>query len=77
MKSKNKAHLNGRRAKRCGWTGGGVARYVLVDDHVWREAQHVAVALLVRPPAQAETHEEEPRALQQGHLVVQVQVPET
>lgn len=52
-------------------------RYVLVDDHVRRKAEHVAVALLVGPPAQAEAHEEEPGALQQGHLVVQVQVPET
>lgn len=51
--------------------------YVLVYDEVWREAQHVAVALLVRPPAKTERHEEEPGALQQSHLVVQVQVPET
>lgn len=46
--------------------------YVLIDDQVWCEAQHVAIALLVRPPAQAEGHEEEPGALQQGHLVIQM-----
>lgn len=50
---------------------------LLIDDEVWCEAEHVAVALLVRPPAQAERHEEEPGALQQGHLIIQVQVPET
>lgn len=42
----------------------------LVDDEVRGEAQHGAVALLVRPPAQAEGHEEEPGALEQRHLVV-------
>lgn len=51
--------------------------YILVDDKVRRKAEHVAVALLVRSPAQAERHEEEPGALQQSHLVVQVQVPKT
>ena len=57
--------------------GGGLRPgYVLVDDEVGREAEHVSAALLVGPPSQAEGHEEEPRALQQSHLVVQVQVPE-
>lgn len=51
-------------------------RYILVDDEVWGEAEHAAVALLVRPPAETEGHEEEPGALQQRHLVVQVQVTE-
>lgn len=50
---------------------------LLVDDEVWCKAKHVAVALLVRSPAQTERHEEEPGALQQSHLVVQMQVPET
>lgn len=51
-------------------------RYPLVDDEVGGKAQHGAVALLVRTPAQAEGHEEEPRALEQCHLVVQVKAPE-
>ena len=50
--------------------------YVLVDDEVGREAEHVAVALLIGSPTEAERHEEEPRALQQRHLVVQVEVTE-
>lgn len=50
---------------------------ILIDYEVWCEAEHVAVALLIRPPAQTEGHEEEPGTLQQGHLIVQVQVPET
>lgn len=48
----------------------------LVDDEVGGETQHGAVALLVRPPAQAEGHEEQPGALEQRHLVVQVEAPE-
>lgn len=48
----------------------------LVDDEVGGEAQHGAVALFVRPPAQAEGHEEEPGALKQRHLVVQMEAPE-
>lgn len=48
----------------------------LVDNEVGGEAQHGAVALLVRSPAQAEGHEEEPGALEQRHLVVQVEAPE-
>ncbi len=51
--------------------------YVLVNDKIWCKAEHVAVALLVGPPAQTKRHEEEPGALQQSHLVVQVQVPKT
>lgn len=54
-----------------------MGQHILVDDEVWCEAEHVAVALLVRSPSQAEGHEEEPGALQQSHLVVQVQVPKT
>ena len=50
---------------------------ILVDDEVWGKAEHVAVALLVRSPAQTKGHEEKPGALQQGHLVIEVQVPET
>lgn len=34
--------------------------YVLIHDEVRSKAQHVAVALLVRPPAQTESHEEKP-----------------
>lgn len=52
-------------------------QYILVDDEVGCEAEHVAIALLVRPPAQTERHDEKPGALQQCHLVIQVQVPET
>lgn len=51
--------------------------YILVYDKVWCEAKHVAVTLLVRPPAQTKRHEEKPGVLQQSHLIVQVQVPET
>ena len=50
---------------------------VLVDDQVGGEAEHSSVTLLVGAPAQTEGHEEQPGALQQGHLVVQVKVPET
>lgn len=50
--------------------------YALVDDEVGGEAEHAAVTLLVRPPPETEGHEEEPRALQQRHLVIQVQVTE-
>lgn len=51
--------------------------YILVYDEVWCKAKHVAVTLLVRPPAQTKRHEEKPGALQQSHLIIQVQVPET
>lgn len=51
--------------------------YILVYDKVWCEAKHAAVTLLVRPPAQTKRHEEKPGVLQQSHLIVQVQVPET
>lgn len=51
--------------------------YVLVYDQVWCKAKHVAVALLVRPPAQTKRHEEKPGVLQESHLIIQVQVPET
>lgn len=57
--------------------GGAWERYVLVDHQVWGEAQHVAVTLLVRSPAQTKRHEEEPGGLEQSHLIVQVKVPET
>lgn len=62
----------------CG-SGRGVRRplYSLVHDQVRGEAQYGPVALLVRAPAEAKGHEEEPGALQQGHLVVQVKVAET
>ena len=49
---------------------------LLVDDEVGCKAEHVAVALLIGSPAEAEGHDEEPRALQQRHLVVQVEVTE-
>lgn len=48
----------------------------LIDDEVWSETQHASITLLVGSPAQAEGHEEEPGALQQRHLVIQVQVSE-
>lgn len=51
--------------------------YVLIYDQVWCKAKHVPVTLLVRPPAQTERHEEEPGVLQQSHLIIQVQVPES
>lgn len=59
----------------CAAKPGGVD--VLVYNQVWCKAKHVAVTLLVRPPAQTERHEEEPGVLQQSHLIIQVQVPET
>lgn len=55
--------------------GGGL--YVLVYDQVGCKAKHVHVTLLVGPPAQTERHEEEPGVLQQSHLIIQVQVPES
>jgi len=48
----------------------------LIDDEIWSETQHASITLLVGSPAQAEGHEEEPGALQQCHLVIQVQVSE-
>lgn len=49
---------------------------VLIDDEIWSETQHSSITLLVRSPAQTEGHEEEPRALQQRHLIIQVQISE-
>lgn len=50
---------------------------LLIYDQVWCKAKHLAVTLLARPPAQTERHEEKPGALQQSHLIIQVQIPET
>lgn len=59
------------------YTGQEGGLYVLIYDQVWGKAKHVPVTLLVRPPAQTERHEEEPGVLQQSHLIIQVQVPES
>lgn len=49
----------------------------LVDDQVRSEAEHAAVALFIRAPTKTKGHEEEPGALQQSHLVIQIKVAET
>lgn len=48
--------------------------YSRVDDEIGGEAEHAAVTLLIGSPTKTEGHEEEPGALQQRHLVINVQV---
>ena len=49
---------------------------VLVEDQVRGEVQHPAVDVLVGPPPQREHHHPHPGVLDDGHLVVNVHVPE-
>lgn len=69
-KTRGKERLGGLR-------GSSGSSYSLVNDQVWSKAQQVAIGLLVGPPAQSKSHQEHPGVLQQGHLVIQVQIPET
>lgn len=58
------------------WRKGCWLWYVLVDDEIGGKAEHATITLLIGPPTKTEGHEKEPGALQQCHLVIQVQVTE-
>lgn len=51
--------------------------YVLVKHEVRGKVKHPAIDVLVGPPSQGKHHHSHPRMLDDGHLVVHVEVSET
>lgn len=59
------------------WSQRRMEPYVLVEHKVRGKVKHPAVDVLVGPPSQGKHHHSHPRMLDDGHLVVHVEVSET
>lgn len=51
--------------------------YVLVEHEVWSKVKHPAVGVLIGPPPQGKHHHSHPRMLNDGHLVIHMEISKT
>ena len=51
--------------------------YILVEHKIRGEVKHPAVDVLIGPPSQGKHHHPHPWMLNDGHLVVHMEIPET